>query len=350
MCFMPGDPNVLRLLDANLNRAREGLRVLEDYARFVRDDLALSERLKTVRHRLAAATRAIDAQTIAHRDTPGDVGTSYAINAALPRRELADVVTAAGKRVGEALRSVEEYLKTIDPAAAREVEGVRYLHYGIEQFIARSFGPKDARLAKMRLYVIVTEAHCGGRPWLDVVRAAIAGGADAIQLREKDLDAGDLVFRARQLVSVCRQHDVISIINDRADIALITDADGVHVGQGDLSARDARKLMGEKKIVGVSTHSIADARTAVSDSADYLGVGPVFPSATKPRDIAPGLAYAREVAAEIRIPAVAIAGITLENVAQVVVTGMKSIAVTSAVCAAPDVEAAARALKASIPL
>ena len=339
---------LLRLLDANLNRAREGLRVLEDYARFVRDDFALSERLKTVRHRLAAATRAIDAQAIAHRDTPGDVGTGYAINASLPRAELVDIVTAAGKRVGEALRSVEEYLKTIDPVAAREVEQIRYLHYDNEQLIARGFAPKDHRLAKMRLYVVVTEAHCAGRPWVEVARAALAGNADVIQLREKNLEGGELTKRARQLVALCREFGAISIINDLADVALIADADGVHLGQGDLAARDARKLLGDRKIVGVSTHTIEQARQATLDTADYLGVGPVFPSTTKPRDIAPGLAYARQVAAEIRISAVAIAGITPENAAQVVATGMQAIAVTSAICAAPDVESAARNLRAAL--
>jgi thiamine-phosphate pyrophosphorylase len=346
---MSGDPHVLRLLDANLNRAREGLRVLEDYARFVRDDLALSERLKTVRHRLAAATRSVDAQAIAHRDTPGDVGTGYAVNASLPRQEIADVVTAAGKRVGEALRSVEEYLKTIDPTAAREVEQVRYLHYDNEQLIARTFAPADERLAKLRLYVIVTEAHCAGRPWHEVARAALAGGADAIQLREKDIEGGELVWRARRLVALCKEFNAISIINDRVDVASISGANGVHLGQGDLDARDARKLLGARAIIGVSTHQIAHARLASVAGADYLGVGPVFPSTTKPRDIAPGLAYAKEVASEIRIPAVAIGGITIDNVAEVVATGMKSIAVTSAVCAAPDVEAAARNLKAALP-
>ena len=341
--------SLLRLLDANLNRAREGLRVLEDYARFVRDDFAMSQRLKTVRHRLAAATRAIGEAAIEHRDITGDVGTSYAIHVAMPRAELRDVVTAAGKRVGEALRSIEEYLKTIDPAAAREVEQLRYLHYDNEQLIARSFAPANERLAKMRLYVIVTEAHCAGRPWLDVARAAIAGGADAIQLREKHLEGGELLKRATRLVALCRENNVLSIINDRADVALLADADGIHVGQGDLPAREARKLLGAKKIIGVSTHAIEQARQATLDGADYIGVGPVFPSTTKPRDITPGLAYLHEVAAQVHIPAVAIAGITRENVTEIVNAGMGAIAVTSAVCAAQDVTAAAAALRAALP-
>jgi thiamine-phosphate pyrophosphorylase len=201
----------------------------------------------------------------------------------------------------------------------------------------------------MRLYVIVTGAFCAGRPWHEVARAALAGGADAIQLREKSLEGGELVARARQLVAMCREHDAISIINDRADVALISGADGVHVGQDDLPARDVRKLLGPRGIVGVSTHQIEHARQASLDGADYLGVGPVFPSATKPRDITPGLAYAKQVATEIRLPAVAIAGITLGNVSKVAATGMRAVAVTSAVCAAPDVAEAARQLRAAMP-
>ena len=337
--------SVLRLIDANLNRAREGLRVLEDYVRFVRNDAGLGERLKSLRHRLAIATQTVAERAIADRDTPGDVGTTFRADATLPRERLADVVIAAGKRTGEALRSIEEYLKTIDATAAREVEATRYAFYDVEQSIARSFRPANERLARVRLYVIVTDAFCAGRPWLDVARAALDGGADAIQLREKTMEGGELLKRAKQLVALCRQHDAISIVNDRVDIALLSDADGVHVGQGDLAARDARRLLGPDKLVGVSTHAVAHARQAVADGADYIGVGPIFPSPTKPRDFVSGLAYAREVASEIRIPVVAIAGITLENVRQVMETGIGAIAVTGAVCGAPDVKAAAAAFK-----
>lgn len=337
--------SVLRLIDANLNRAREGLRVLEDYARFVLDSRAIGERLKAIRHRLAEATRTISAEAISHRDTPGDVGTSYAVDRAMPREKLADVVIAAGKRTGEALRSVEEYAKTIDATIARAIEATRYAFYDVEAAIARTFAPANERLSRVRLYVLISQDFTAGRDWFDCARAALEGGADAIQLREKTMEAGELLRRARRLVPLCREFDALCIINDRPDVAVLSDADGVHVGQGDLPAREARKIVGPDRIVGVSTHRIDQARQAVIDGADYLGVGPVFPSATKPREFVSGLDYAREVAEEIRLPAVAIAGVTLDNIADVQATGVRAVAVTGAVIGAADVREAARAFK-----
>jgi thiamine-phosphate pyrophosphorylase len=340
------DGPVRRLFDANANRAREALRVLEDYARFVLDHDELSAGLKTLRHDLATATRPFLPDAILHRDTVGDVGTTISTAAERHRSDLADVITAAGKRLGEAVRSLEEYAKTFDPTAAAALEAIRYRFYTLEQQLARTLHPVD-RFAAVRLYVLISESACR-HPWEWTAEQAIAGGAEALQLREKTPDGGELLARARRFVALCRRHDVISIINDRPDIALLAGADGVHVGQGDLPAAEVRKLLGPDKIVGVSTHEIAHAERAVTDGADYIGVGPVFRSSTKPRDIAPGLPYAVAVAAKIRIPAVAIAGITAANVDQVLVTGIRCVAVTAAVTGADDVRAAAAALRAKL--
>ena len=338
------NPAVFRILDANLNRAREALRVIEDYARFVLNDQATCGTLKQLRHELAEATAAIVADAVMHRDTPGDVGTSVKTDTERSREDVAHVVTAAGKRLGEALRTIEEYLKTTDPASASKVESVRYRFYDIEQKLAYTLRPLAGRVASVRLYVLITESACK-RPWLEAAEQAIVGGADCLQLREKTLDGAEFLKRARLFVNLCRRHNVTSIINDRPDIALLSDADGVHVGQEDLPARDVRKLLGARKIVGVSTHNIAQAKQAVLDGADYIGVGPVFRSATKPREILPGLDFARQAAKEISIPAVAIAGISLENVDDVIATGVRAVAVTAAVVGCDDVAGTARKLK-----
>lgn len=343
------DP-VLRLIDANLNRAREGLRVVEDYARFVRDDRAIGEALKSIRNRLTTATRDVAARAIAHRDTANDVGTTYANADAVPRSELRDVVTAAGKRTGEALRAVEEYLKVVDAPAAREVEACRYAFYDVERQVALTFASPRERFARVRLYVLITESQCAGRDWFEVARQALVGGADALQLREKSMESGELLTRARRLVALCRKQDALLIVNDRPDVAVLSDADGVHVGQGDLPAAEARKIVGPGKLVGVSTHELAHARAAVADGADYVGVGPIFRSATKPRDFVSGLDYARAVATAIPIPGVAIAGITPDNLGDVLATGLRAVAVTAAVIGAPDVEGAARAFKSRLPV
>ncbi len=339
------NPAVLRILDANANRAREALRVSEDYARFVLNDEAICGALKKVRHDFAEATRPFVADAILCRDTPGDVGTTTKTATELARDGIEHVVTAAGKRVGEALRTIEEYLKTVDTVAASRIESLRYRFYAIEQQISQTLLPTASAIAKVKLYVLITEALCS-KPWLEAAELAIEGGADCLQLREKELASGELLHRAQQLVKLCHQRNVICIINDRPDIAILSGADGVHVGQGDLPCTEARKLLGRDRIMGVSTHNIDQARQAVRDGADYIGVGPVFRSSTKPRDFLPGLEYAREVAlANLPIPAVAIAGITLPNVDEVINSGAKAVAVTAAVVGAIDICAAARAFK-----
>lgn len=333
----------MRLIDANANRAREGLRVLEDYARFILDARDLTEALKGIRHDLAAATRDLAADAIHHRDTPGDIGTAIKTTAELKREDLIEVITAAGKRLGESLRAIEEYLKTLSPTDAAKVESIRYRFYDIEQRLARTLRPASL-FANVRLYVLITESASRG-DWFTTAEAAIRGGADCLQLREKNLESAELLRRANRFVDLCRRHRVISIINDRPDIALLSNADGVHVGQDDLPAVEVRKLLGPSKIVGVSTHRIEQARQAVLDGADYIGVGPIFRSQTKPRDFVAGLEFARQAADNIRIPVVAIAGITEENADEVLATGVKAIAVTAAVVGSEDVEGAARRLK-----
>ncbi|HEX5244719.1 MAG TPA: thiamine phosphate synthase [Tepidisphaeraceae bacterium] len=334
---------ILRLLDANANRAREALRVLEDYARFVLNDSSISASLKAIRHELTKALVPVLETAILHRDIAADVGVDNKMPSEQSREDLGHVVTASGKRLGEALRSIEEYLKTQSGASARNIELLRYRFYEIEQALARTL-QIGSRFSEVRLYVLITESLCRS-PWLETVEQAIAGGANCIQLREKDLDGGELLMRAKQLVALCRKHGVLSIINDRPDLAILSDADGVHVGQEDLPADQVRKLIGRGKIVGVSTHCMEQARKAVLDGADYIGVGPFFRSATKPRDFLPGPAYAREVASSIGIPAVAIAGITAQNVDEVLESGLKAVAVSSAVIAADNVRGATEALK-----
>jgi thiamine-phosphate pyrophosphorylase len=346
-------PPVLRILDANANRAREALRVIEDYARFILNDKDLCAQLKVLRHDLAAALGPILPRAIQHRDTPGDVGTDTKTAAEMQRLGVDSITTAAGKRMGEALRAVEEYLKIDFPDRAAAIESIRYRFYDLEMRIVRTLRPGQ-RFNQVRLYVLITERLCH-RPWLETAELAIQGGADCIQLREKDLEGAELLRRARRLVELCRRTRTkadanlfsppLCIINDRADIAMISGADGVHVGQQDLPAVEVRKLVGTDMLIGVSTHNLDQARQAVRDGADYIGVGPVFPSRTKPRDFLPGLDYARQAAAEISLPSVAIAGITEENLDSLLVTGIKTIAVTAAVISQPDPRAAAERLR-----
>ncbi|HEY1685093.1 MAG TPA: thiamine phosphate synthase [Tepidisphaeraceae bacterium] len=333
--------DTLRILDANANRAREALRVLEDYARFSLNDAALSAELKTLRHELTTALKPLLPEAILHRDTPNDVGCENKTATEFSRPDLASVIIAAGKRLGEALRSLEEFSKALDPSIAAQIEKLRYRFYDLELGISRTLHPAKFHA---RLCVLITESVCK-LPWLEAAEQAILGGADCLQLREKALEGGELLCRAKAFVQLCKKHNVISIINDRPDIAILADADGVHVGQTDLPATEVRKLIGPNKFVGVSTHNLDQAREAVRDGANYIGVGPIYKSPTKPRDFIPGLSFAAQVTKEIPIPTLAIAGITPQNASEVLATGITGLAVTAAVLASENPRSAAAELR-----
>jgi thiamine-phosphate pyrophosphorylase len=337
--------SVLRILDANANRAREGLRVMEEAARFMLDDAALSGAIKTLRHDLAAALNglAVRSDLAASRDTPGDVGAGMRTASQQQRGTVADVVIAAGKRVSEALRAMEEYGKLLDSDFAARVEQLRYQGYDLEKRLNMAMLSRAGR--QWRLCVLLSESLCPNGDWLKVASGAISGGADCLQLREKTLDGGELLRRARSLVDLARPRGVSVIVNDRLDVALAAEADGVHLGQADLPCREARKLAGGRLLIGVSTSNLEQARAAVRDGASYCGLGPMFPTTTKHKDIIAGPEYvAGFVAALPGVAHLAIGGITSDNVAAVTAAGALGVAASGAVCGSGDPVAATRAL------
>ncbi len=199
------------------------------------------------------------------------------------------------------------------------------------------------------LHVLTDEELSRGRDTIDVVRAAIQGGATVIQLRDKNASTRHLIELGRTLRELTRAADVTFIVNDRADVALAVDADGVHVGQDDLPASDARRIVGAQKLVGVSASSVAEAMQAEHDGADYIGTGSVFVTSSKPDAGVPiGLDGLQQIARAVSIPVVAIGGINAQNAASCVVAGAAGVAVISAVVSAADVERAARELRAII--
>jgi thiamine-phosphate pyrophosphorylase len=199
-----------------------------------------------------------------------------------------------------------------------------------------------------RLYAITAEPYHPGRDLIEVMEAAIRGGADIVQLRDKETPPDRLLEKARALRGLTRRYGVPFIVNDYPELALAADADGVHLGQEDMPIAEARRLLGEDRIIGISTHNIEQAREAVRAGADYIGVGPVYPTPTKPGRPAAGLEYVRQAAAEIAIPWVAIGGITLGNADEVLDAGARRLCAVSAIVGSPDPEAASRALKARI--
>lgn len=201
----------------------------------------------------------------------------------------------------------------------------------------------------LELYVITGSKLSRNRPQEEVIEEALRGGATAVQLREKDLSDREQVELALKLREITRRYNALFLVNDRVDIALLAGADGVHVGQDDIPVPLARKLLGSGKIIGVSVDNVAEARQAEADGADYVGLGPFFPTASKADAGEPvTLDTLRAVRQAIKIPVVAIGGIKAENARAIVAAGANGVAVISAVVGAPDVKQAAAALLAEI--
>jgi thiamine-phosphate pyrophosphorylase len=338
---------VMRVLDAEANRAAEAARVVEDYLRFALDDRHLTGRCKQLRHDLAAALSAIPApRRLAARDTQRDVGTTLTLDTEQQRSNASQVAAANLKRLEQSLRSLEEYSKTVSPAAAAPFEQLRYAAYTLERATAIT-SLSCQKFPHAALYVL-TDGGPSGEVLAQRAAALVQAGVRLIQLRDKKLKQRQLLERARTLRPITRDSGALLIVNDRPDLAVLADADGVHLGQDDLSVKDARSIVGPDRLIGVSTHCIEQARQAVLDGAGYIGVGPTFVSPTKAFTDFPGVELLNQVAAEIRLPAFAIGGISDSNVHEVLAAGFRRIAVGSAVVDASDPAAAARRLLAAI--
>lgn len=326
----PNRAELFRILDAAANRCREGLRVIEDYARFSQNNGFLSGELKQLRHDLQQTLAHFSTEDLACcRDTQGDVGVSIETSTEYQRQDVYDVLIAAFKRTQEALRTLEEYSKIIAGGIAHRFERIRYRSYTLEKAVLQTLRARDL-LSGQLLYVLLTESQCPAGVG-HVIRGAIEAGVRLFQVREKSLPDRALIEHCRRLRRWTRELGALLIINDRPDIAALVEADGVHVGQEELSVADVRRIVGPHCLVGVSTHSIEQARQAVLDGADYLGVGPTFPGTTKAFASYPGLEFVAQVAREIALPWFAIGGITDRNIAQVIQHGARRVAVSGVV-------------------
>jgi thiamine-phosphate pyrophosphorylase len=320
--------------------------MMEDYCRFGLNNGALSGRVKQLRHELSAAIGSLDAgQLLASRDTLGDVGVGQSVKGQLERTSLAESFTAAAKRITEALRVLSETVQSQDRGLAATLERLRYDAYTLEKDIVLFASPLE-KFTRVRLYVIISNDFPS--EVLSLTARCVAGGADCIQLRAKGIPDDRLFALAVEFVDMCRQSRVLSIINDRPDIAIASGADGVHLGQNDLPIEQVRRLQLSPLIIGRSTHSPKELDRAVASRPAYVSLGPVFATPTKPGLTTAGLDYVRQglaTLADTGVGHVAIGGITRENVDQVLRAGAKCIAVCSAVTGAPDPAQSCRRLK-----
>jgi thiamine-phosphate pyrophosphorylase len=340
----PSSP-LLRILDANANRVLEGLRVVEEYPRFVLNSAELAEDFKRIRHELSALLQEIPrADRLMARDTEQDVGTEITLARESSRNDLESVVAANFQRIFEAMRVLEEYGKVGWPRLAATVEALRYRLYALEKRLA-SARPIHSRsqsiLASAQLYVLIDGGR-DERDFADRVGQLVAAKVPVLQLRAKHLSDRVLLERACQLRAQTAQSETLAIVNDRPDVARLSQADGVHVGQDEIPPEEVRAIVGPLGIVGLSTHSPEQVQQAVRSGVDYIGCGPTFASRTKEFGHFPGLDFLRQIAGELELPAFAIGGISEDNLDQVLAAGMRRVAVQQAVWGDPEPAVAAR--------
>jgi thiamine-phosphate pyrophosphorylase len=331
-----GDIALLRILDANGNRAAEGLRVVEDFSRFALNDKYLASLCKQLRHELTQSLSLVPVEIrLTARDTLGDVGATITEPAEQHRKDAWHVATASAARVQQALRCLEEYSKPLSVELATGFESMRYRVYVLQRSLGITVSSVN-RLHGIQLYVLL-DGQASEVALQERMTSLLQAGVQLFQLRDKTLDDRQLLQRARIMRETIdagnRSQDrpALMIMNDRPDLAVLASADGVHVGQDELQVSDVRAIVGPQRLIGVSTHTMEQARQAVLDGADYLGCGPTFPTATKEFTSYPGLDFLAEVSQAISLPAFAIGGIHRQQLPAVLKTGVSRIAVSGAI-------------------
>jgi thiamine-phosphate pyrophosphorylase len=331
-----------RLIDANGNRAAEGLRFLEDTARFLLDDAFLADLAKQHRHAVRAA---IPAHAVGARDTAGDIGTTIKANDEMVRARLVDAIRANAARAAEAIRVVEETSKLLgNSAAAAQLEAARYATYRLETGLLSRM--PAWRLFQVRLYALIDTALTDDP--LRVAVAAVRGGAGAVQLRAKALSVQAYYDLALRMNEAVKNAGGLFIVNDHVAIAQAINADGVHVGQDDLPLSAARQVVGPCCALGISAHTAEQITTGIQNGADYVGLGPMYATTTKPHEPERGPSLL-DAAQKIlhgthQRPSFAIGGLDSARISALKSRLPHGVAVAGAICKAADPERVAAEL------
>jgi len=345
---------IYRIIDVNINRATEGVRVVEEICRFVLEDSKLTLALKELRSSLSRVIRLSAYQMEAHqkirisekligeRKAVEDIGRKFYPESEGRRGNIESIFQANMKRAQEAVRCLEEFSKLIKPHFGKAFKNIRFKLYELEKQIA----PRVSKAVKLDfdLYV-VTDPR---RNHLETARRAVAGGAKIIQLRDKTISKLAYCRLAKKIAKIAQKKNVTFILNDYWDLVRRVGADGVHLGQEDLakfSIRRVRKELGADKILGISTHSFNQAVKAEKLGADYISVGPIFSTPSKPGTKPVGLRLLRKVIKHLTIPVVAIGGIDKSKLPGIKKTGADRFAVIRAVLEAKDISQAVRSLR-----
>ncbi len=325
------DQRIEQLIDANLDRGREGLRVIEEWCRFGQNNKELIIKIKGWRHQLGLHHH--DCYKNARFSIP-DPGIGLSHPSQIERSAPLQVVSANCARVQEAMRVIEEFSRRSNPSLSKIASEIRYGVYEVElQIIRTSNKEKRINLIEKCSLCLITSPS---KSLNTTVEKALKAGLKMVQYRTKSSDDLTNLSEANELSRLCKIYDSLFIVNDRIDIALAVDADGVHLGQKDIPVQIARKILGSEKLIGSSIHCLKELRLAEENGCDYVGAGPVNKTQTKPNLEAKGIKYLSETCNSTYLPWFAIGGINNTNLQELISAGTKRVAVCTAIMNAKD--------------
>ena len=327
----PEDLRISQIIDANLDRAREGLRVLEDWARFGIGNEDLVIKIKNFRQILGSNHLEIYKISRNHIEDQCK-GLSHVEQT--NRKSSSKIISANSARVQEALRVVEEFSRDHNKKLSKIASEIRYEIYSLEiellNFNARE--RSKSIINENNLYFITDNKE----NLLEIIEKILLGGVKIIQHRFKNGSDKDNLEKAIAINYLCKKYNSLFIVNDRVDIALASNADGVHLGQDDIDITNARKLLGNSKIIGVSANNSTDITNAIKNGCDYIGIGPVFQSLTKKNKEPLGVEKIKSLTKDMNLPWFAIGGINKVNISSLKNYGIRKVAVVSGLLNSDD--------------
>ncbi len=333
--------SVQRIIDANTNRVSEGLRVIEDVCRFIYENKEWTDEIRCIRHQVR---KNVEQKTlIHHRETTTDFGLEISASNVLDQKtDVEALVTANFKRVQEGLRTIEECLKVMgNNLESKVTEQIRFKAYALEKSLLT-----QKRFPDTDIYGILGEDFSNGIDNIEMTKRLVASGIKIIQYREKHKSKQEKLEQCQKIIAITKPAGVTFVVNDDIDIALSVGAEGLHLGQDDLPIELARKIA-PHMMIGVSTHNPDQAQKAVADGADYIGVGPIYPTTTKVNVASSeGLSYLEWIAENIQIPHVAIGGIKAHNIKAVQDVGGSCFAIISELVGSQDTHKKTREIRA----
>ena len=318
------DFRIYQIIDANLDRAREGLRVLEDWARFGLGKNDYVAKIKNYRQILGKNHLEVYKQS---RNYNTDKCKGLTHQEQINRKTSEQIISSNAGRVQEALRVIEEFSRLHNHELSKVSSKIRYEIYTLEiELLSLSKFKKSEEILKENdLYVITDQKE----NLLGTIEDILIAGVKIIQHRFKTGTDKDHFQEAIKIKNLCKKYNSLFIINDRIDIALASNADGIHLGQNDLDLKTARKLLGYSKIIGISANNEIDISKALKDGCDYIGIGPVFETTTKKDKKPIGIQKIKKLTKDLNIPWFAIGGVSKNNISYLKSNGFKKVALVS---------------------